>query len=352
MQISFTDMQMQSTRRSFSTNEGALAGASWLLLSFLLAPWLPMTSYMRRWRRGGSADGGGHGEDRAGCGDDDSSHGPPTEGLLKTFAENATLHKAKEVDNNNEVPSVLRQAEVMDQITAREGSTIRSSTINDEADITPSQPPPLPSLPLPSAPVAEVGVDVLMGAAESTATETGTSPRLLWRAEGFSSPSNQPSMPKPSRSQAATRSEDPITQAPTLVPQDKPGQQRPSPSKQSSRASQAAALHEVHWLMNNGSEEERRTALQTLATLSSAENLPAGLLADTIRTAKDCVEFLCSMLTDATLVEAALVALGNFGIEANDDDMLRVGTYTYTTRIRARTHAHAHMHTHMHTCIH
>ena len=176
---------------------------------------------------------------------------------------------------------------------------------------------------------------------------------LSWRADGFSSPCNQLSMPKPSRSRVSTSSEDLVARAPpSLVSQHKPGQQQLLPPKQSSSASQAQALREVHWLMNNGSEEERRSALRTLAALSSAENLPAGLLAETIRTAKGCVEFLCSMLMDTTLVEAALVALGNFGIEANDDDMLRVGTYTYTTRIRARTHAHAHMHTHMHTCIH
>ena len=236
----------------------------------------------------------------------------------------------------DEAHSVLRQVAMMDQVgkQAMEGSTILSSTINDEADLTPSPPrPPLLSPPLQSAAAAKVAVHVTMDAVESTATEVEPHPRLSWRAEGFSSPSNQPSMPKPSRSQAAARSEDPITQAPTLVPQNEPGQQRSSPSKQSSSDSQARALQEVRWLMNNGSEEERRTALQTLAALSSAENLPAGLLAETIRTAKDCVEFLCSMLTDATLVEAALVALGNFGIEANALDMHRIGSAGGTEQI-------------------
>ena len=226
---------------------------------------------MTRWRRG-SADG----RDRG------ASFSPPTEELLKTLATDLVREKATEAGMEH----------------------------HEAADMKQAQP--------------QAAVDAPMDM-EEWVESAAPNASLSWRADGFSSPCNQLSMPKPSRSRVSTSSEDLVARAPpSLVSQHKPGQQQLLPPKQSSSASQAQALREVHWLMNNGSEEERRSALRTLAALSSAENLPAGLLAETIRTAKGCVEFLCSMLMDETLVEAALVALGNFGIEANEDDMLRV----------------------------
>ena len=230
-----------------------------------------------------------------------------------------------QVAKDHEAQAVLRQ----ERISAL-ASTVKASPT---PPLQPLSPPPLylPSTRLAAkGESAQVGMeearpqDVPTDVEEPTEEDPAMNAFLSWRAEGFSSPSGQLSMPKPSHSRRASKdlSDDPITRAPPALV--------PGPSKQSSSNPQvnpqAQALQEVHWLMSNGREEGRRTALQTLATLSSAENLPAGLLAETMRTAKGCVEFLCSMLTNSAQVEAALVALGNFGIEANEADMLRIGS--------------------------
>ena len=347
--------------------------------------------FSRRGGRRGSADGNGRVDDRRGDGSADGSdptrrrvtNSPPTEEHLKTLAtvESGREKEAKEAKEKmvqlapgreaRAAHPYLTQHEVamMDRLASEERSSINDKAADrGSADdvpgspffVTPRKEEVMDDTAGPSAKVQETPAGYtarLEDEPPEERTEEVEAEQFLTplrrKADppvGFAEqifqgapagPSSQLSMPKPLRSrrhvQASSSSCDgTIARAPpALVSPHKPGQQQLLPPKQSSSASQVQALQEVHWLMNNGSEEERRSALRTLAALSSAENLPAGLLADTIRTAKDCVEFLCSMLMDTTLVEAALVALGNFGIEANDDDMLRVGTCTYTAHTYA-----------------